>query len=228
MARERKLNVYNSDKMFNLAFLPKEEENYTVVDHLSAETVKAHLLEHAEEQDEFLKERDGVSYRIEDADDRDDELIQLLFEYGGHITYVAHGIIPAPVVELLARNRRYASPVYVYKGDYMLPEIENIQQVSAGSKVSIEVNVTPLLTPFELMSSLADLMFSVDIVKLRFVSAEDWTGESKYEFFNEIRDALSGWKMGIVMVTENEKEQGYLEKRKAEDSAKRKGSRVWE
>lgn len=228
MSRQRRLNVYNSDKMFNLSFLPKSEDNYTLVTSDSAEEIKQHLKEHASEQDEFLKERDDVSYLIEDTEDRDDELVQLLFEYGGHVTYLAHSMIPAPVIELLARNRRYATPAYRFKDDYTVLEAENVQQVSAGAKVTVRVDVTHLITPFDVMSAMADLMFSVDTVEFRFLSGEDWTPEEKYDFFNEIRDALSGWKMGIVFVTENEEEQEYLEKRKADDSAKRKGSRVWE
>jgi len=80
------------------------------------------------------------------------------------------------------------------------------------------------VTAYDIMISLSDLVFDIDNLIIEF-NSENY--EKEYKLFNNIRDALSGWKIGIVFLSSSEEEKEYMLEHKAVDEKLKKSSTVW-
>lgn len=245
MGRTRRLNVYNSDKIFNLTFTNNRRLNdFISVNPVNQDELLEELEAYDKTQDDLVKIRTDKKYLIARNPVINDRLIALIFKYGAEIVYFSamsdrSGVqIPVYITELLAKNVRNAYLVVPYRKEYTQKEIESIQRASTSCQVTITVEIEyGVTTPYEVMRALFPLAFDIDKVELTFQGGNpkdpdyDKHGylqpKLMYDFFDEVRNALSGWKMGIVMEANTDEALEYLENRKAFDYSQKKGSRVW-
>jgi len=251
MARKRRLNIGNTDRVFNLTLVDKSDFDYSVVTTQTQDEITKHIEQQAKESG-LLAERDDKHYLIFKSPLANDSLNQNLFRYGGQVTYYSDGVVPYPIVQLLSENRKFSKVCYQFKKQYDIEEIKNVNLVAMAGTVVLDLPIVySQMTPYQVLVSLFDLRYKVDRVELAFpaLSVEDVEGnpslrefyiqsesdsatyelksEYKYEFFDEIRDSLSSWKMNVFLICDNEKDHKRLAKLQEVDSKKRKGSSIW-
>lgn len=222
MAKKKRLNVYNSQKMFNLTLrepIVREKvtlENYDIFDKVITEFIEG--------QDEFIPERDDKEYRVYYNQEIPYEFILKLVDYGGIVEIITDESLPISLIDKMVSFPRNCFVTYTFKEEYTEKEISNIQQSSAGLKTSIYIETDDSVDSYTILTSLADIPFIIDQVIIRY-RGHDY--DIEYEMFNDIRDALSGWKMSIVFETWDKKQKKYMTKRKEVDEKIRKSSTVW-
>lgn len=221
--RKKRLNVLNTQRIFNLNLI--ENNDYVlVVDYLNYESVWNTLKAHIDSQDDIIPDRNGISYEIRYTDGIDYGFIMDVLNYGASIDMRTSDTIPEPIIDLMARNSKFSHATYDFKPKYSTEEVNNIQQASSAVDVDIAMTADDNTRGYDIMISMSDVVFSVDSLII------DYTGESlvkEYELFNEIRDALSGWKIGIVFKVGSEEEKNYMNSRKDVDEKLKKSSTVW-
>lgn len=245
MGRKRRLNVYNSDKIFNLDFTNNRRmDEYISVNPVNQQELLDELEAYDKTQDDLVKLRTDKKYLITKNPVISDRLIKLIFQYGDDVVYysamttTSKVTVPVYITTLLALNVHNSHLIVPYRNHYTQPELDSIQQASASCPVTITIPIKhKITTPYDVMVALYPLAFSIDKVELTFEKGDpkdpnyDKHGylkpELMYDFFDEVRNALSGWKMGIVMEANTDEALDYLTDRKAYDKSQRKGSRVW-
>lgn len=227
MARQRRLIIGNADKIFNLEFEHQEErEEYIDVLPDNTKKIKEELRELAD-MSEGLPIRDGNKYIIFHTAMMDDELVELLFRYGGEVIYYTNSIAPSHVLELVAENRYTSSVMYALSSGIDYGRADNIEIASSAGKVSIDI-LADDVTPFEIIVALDKIKYAVDTVYLYFDKlTHEGDADAEYDYFVDLRDALANWKMNIVMIYTSEEELARLEYRKNTDSKIRKSTTVW-
>ena len=232
---KKRLNVLNSSKVFNLNLKLKSELDFIRVNESNYKEIwKSIKSSHDNDIEDILSKRDNHHYVLFDTGSYfiDSSFVQDLFYKGGFVSYYTQNKIPDNVRLLLASNRHTSEAIYLFKPQYSVDEIRNIDFVAVGSKVKIDLPVKIKdNTPFIIMNSLADLAFKVDEIQLVFskydANGNKVTSYDKYNTITSIRDALSGWKMEILLLADNQDELDTLQNLKDKDSAKRKGLTVW-
>lgn len=222
--RKKRLNVLNTQKIFNLSVVDKND--YTL-DIKSDNYIKEweSLQEHIKEQDDMLPDRNGISYDLYYDGNYDFSFIRDVVEYGGMVNIITSDVMPDPLIDLMARNDKFSHATYLFKTSYTTREINNIRQAASAVDVNIVMRTNgDDVTAYDIMISLSDLVFDVDNLIIEF-NSEDY--EKEYKLFNNIRDALSGWKIGIVFLSSNEEEKEYMLEHKAVDEKLKKSSTVW-
>lgn len=221
--RKKRLNVLNTQRIFNLTLI---EKNDYVLDVSEDNYMSAwdKLAEHISQQDDLIPDRDGISYSIHYTSGIDYGFLVDALNYGANINIVTEGIIPEPLIDVMAHNDKVSHATYIFKPKYTTSEINNIQQAASAVDVDIVMDAYDTTRGYDIMISLSDVVFSVDNLIIHY------KGDSldrEYELFNEIRDALSGWKIGIVYSVSSEIEKDYMNSRKKVDERLKKSSTVW-
>ena len=222
MAKAKRLNVYNSQKIFNFKIREPLVRKKVTIDNYK-EVDKA-LLQFIGEQDEFIPERDSEEYRVYYNPDMPYDFLIRLIDYGGLVEVITTSSLPISLIDKMVSFPRNCFVTYTVKDEYTEKEIMNIQQSSAGLKTSIYIETDDDVDSYTILTSLADIPFIIDQVIIRY-RGHDYG--IQYEMFNDIRDALSGWKMAIVFETWDKKQRKYMIKRKEVDEKIRKSSTVW-
>ena len=219
---KKRLNILNSQKVFN--FQIRSPLIRTQVNINNYQDYEQYIQEFINEQDEFITDRDEVEYSLVYNQLMPYEFILSMIEYGGKVEVVTNESLPISLIDRMARFPRNCYITYLFKDEYTQKEIENIQQASAGLKISILLQADDSTDAYQVLTSLADIPFIIDQVIIQY-NGTDYGIE--YELFNDIRDALSGWKMAIIFETNNKKQKEYMLKRKEVDENIRKSSTVW-
>lgn len=227
MARERRLTIGNADKIFNLNFEHvSERDGYIDILPSNAKKVKLELLQ-LEEDAEGLPIRDANKYILYHSTSLDDELVELIFRYGGEAIYYTDSIVPARVMELIAENRYTASAMYSYNQGFSMERALNVSTTFSAGKTLLDIPAQGL-TPFDILVELDKIKYSADGV---YFYLEDLSKagdyQAEYDWFVGLRDALSNWRMNIYMLYNTEEELTGLFELKERDSAIRKSSTVW-
>ena len=227
MARERRLTIGNADKIFNLNFEHVSERN-SYIDVLPSNSKKIKVeLKQLQEESEGLPLRDDNKYIIYHSATLDDELVELIFRYGGEAIYYTDTIVPSRVMELIAENRYTASAMYSYSDGFSIDRALNVATTFSAGKTLLDIPAQDLTT-FDILVELDKIKYSADGVYFYLEDlskAGDYIAE--YEWFVGLRDALSNWRMNIYMLYNTEEEREGLFELKERDSAIRKSSTVW-
>lgn len=222
MARKKRLNVLNSQKIFNLNIVPRKND-YVDVYPDNYKGILQSLKDDKSTQDPILKERNGVEYRVFYDDSYDYEFYTLLVEVSENFLLVSNTSIPVTLIDLLSSYPRFAQVMYLFTKEYTQNQIDNILQASAGVKVSILYS-TDSSNGFILKRSLYPLKYSANELVIHWIGDNY---EEEYELFTSIRNALSGWGIVITIEYKNDEEREYLFKRKEEDAEIKQSSYVW-
>lgn len=250
--RKKRLNIHNTDKMFNLAFLERKKDEFTYVNKFTAPSIKDSL-QGLKGNDSIITVRDDKSYIVYQEVMQDDGLIRDVFTYGGFVSYYTEGTIPYHIVELLNMNRKNSRVVVKAKSNYTYSEIQSIARASMSATVVVDAPVVYGVTDYTLLiAGLSRLRYRVDRLELVFppLNSTEYKhavslnknvkkyyykegnkyylkSDYKYNTFNLIRNACSHWKVYIFMVVDNEADFTRLNKLKSKDEATRKGSISW-
>ena len=221
--RKKRLNVLNTQRIFNLTLVDKNDyvldidsSNYSIY----WEKLKVHI----DNQDDIIPDRDGISYAIHYTDNIDYGFILDVLNYGADINVITSSTIPEPIIDAMAHNDKVSHATYKFKNKYTTSEVSNIQQSSSAVDVDITMEANDSTRGYDIMVSLSDVVFSVDNLIINYVGSDL---DREYELFNEIRDALSGWKIGIVFSVNSEEEKDYMDSRKNVDEKLKKSSTIW-
>lgn len=222
MARKKRLNVLNSQKIFNLNIVPRKTD-YVDVYPDNYKSILNKLKKDKVNQDPILKERNGIEYRVFYDSSYEYEFYTLLVEVSENFLLVSDTQIPITLIDLLSSYPRYAQVMYLFTEEYTDSQIDNILQASAGVKVSILYS-TDSSNGFILKRSLYPLKYSANELVIHW---ENGNYDEEYELFTNIRNALSGWGIVITIEYKNDEEREYLYKRKKEDAEIKQSSYVW-
>lgn len=227
MARERRLIIGNADKIFNLNFEHVDErKEYIDILPSNALQVKSDLTQLRDDSD-GLPIRDGNKYIIYHTSNMDDELVELVFRYGGECIYYTDTVVPYRVSELISENRYTSEAMYAYGNGFDDTRSLNVGKTFAAGKTALDIPVGDL-TAYDILMELDHLKYSADTVYF-YLEEQSKQGDYNYEYewFVDLRDALANWKMNIIMIYNTEEELDGLFKLKERDSAIRKSSTVW-
>lgn len=222
--RKKRLNVLNSQKIFNLEVrdmpqgvkLVRDEDKQGLYDKLS---------KYLEEQSkELIVEKLDDYYLIEYQEGDDLNLYQVLISTVDKFTVKTSVPLPLILLDLLAGSPKIVDVVYTLSALEQPNIVDNAIQAYAGTKVSILFETTQHYSSLRVRELLYKVKFNVNELVIRW---EDDNYENEYEFFNTLRNPLSGWGIVIVIESKNKKEADYLLKRKAKDSSIKQSYRVW-
>lgn len=222
MARKKRLNVLNSQKIFNLNIVPRDY-SYVPVTPDNYNDIFKELELFSKEQDPIIKNRNGIKYIVYYDKLYDFSFYKYLVELSDSFLLVTDDIIPVTLIDLLSSYPRIVQARYIFNSEFTDGIIENIIQTSAGIKVSILYN-TDSDSSFSLKRGLYPLKYSANEVIIRW---ESTNYENEYSFFTGIRNALSGWGIVITIEYNTIEERDYLLKRKKEDAEIKQSSYVW-
>lgn len=221
-----KLNIKNSRNMFNLALIDREEFNdYTLVDETNLEKIKSELME-LEEEDDLLNPRNETVYKFKEGTTPNDlELLELLFKRGRGMIYQStiHRELPQHILVMLGKFRHTS---YVEINLDSLIEDEdamNIDKIAAVTRVVLTVD-EDVWDTYDLINELSRVRYIIDKVIFHTDTKDAFT---QYDYFDAVRDALSGWKMYINFVYNSPEEYGIMASKAQADENARKGRRVW-
>ena len=222
--RKKRLNVLNSQKIFNLEVrdmpqgvkLVREKDKQELYDKLS---------KYLEEQSkELIVEKLDDYYLVEYQEGDDLNLYQVLINTVDKFTVKTSTALPLILLDLLAGSPKIVDVVYTLSALEQPNIVDNAIQAYAGTKVSILFETTQHYSSLRVRELLYKVKFNVNELIIRW---EDDNYENEYEFFNTLRNPLSGWGIVIVIESKNKKEADYLLKRKAKDSSIKQSYRVW-
>ena len=222
MARKKRLNVLNSQKIFNLNIVPRKD-NFIEVNNGNYKDIFKELENFSKEQDPILKERNGLSYIVRYNRLYDFSFYKHLVELSDNVLLISKEVVPVTIIDLLSSYPRVAQVMYEFDSGFTDKLIENIIQASAGVKVSILYN-TDSDNGFILKKGLYPLKYSANELIIHW-NSKDF--EKEYDFFTSIRNALSGWGIVITIEYTTIEERDYLIKRKEEDAEIKQSSYVW-
>lgn len=223
----KRLIINNSQKIFNLSLedIHKRDEYIQVVPS-NYTSIKKELRELADETEDFII-RNDKKYLIYQTNNIDDELVELIFNYGDEVIYYTNTVAPTHIIEKVARNRYTSSIMYSLLSPMDYERALNIQEASTAGKVSMDIYLSGDMKPFDVITSLAKVRYAVDAVYIDFNREIYDTHEKEYHYFNELRDPMSAWKMNVIMIYKTQSEYDDLAERAKIDRKKRVISTVW-
>jgi len=239
MVREKRLNIGNSDKHYNINLMKsKDIEEKLKVHRLNEKRIESEM-DTLESRSRHLPLRDAKEYLIYQEKYTNDRLIRKIISHGGSVSYYTTSIVPYYVLKQLA-NHTESEVIYSIKPEYTDREKENIQLSYMATKVIIDCPmVIPDMSPYDLLFALHDLKTNVDKVQLSFPPLAEIADRHKeyyelrngkyyvkphykYMFFKYIQHSLSLWKMNIWIIADDDIDYGEM--RRIVDKAKRKRS----
>lgn len=250
--RDKRLNVHNTDKMFNLRFFLRDKNDIVKVSILNREAIRKDM-QSLKEESTLIPKRDTKTYIIFQEVMQDDALVQDIFNHGGFVTYYSDGNIPYHIVKLLHKNKKTSRVMVLIKSTYGYEEIRDIALTSMSGTVCVDVPIVYGVSDYtQVVAGLSDIRYRVDRVELSFppLTEKEYNkaveintnvrkyykkkegkyylkSEYKYNFFNYIRNACSHWKMYLYLLCDNEQDLKKLTALKEKDEAHRKGAYTW-
>lgn len=230
MAKQKRLNIYNSNRYFNIHLIFREDVGGMIfVNKLNEDELLASMELLHNQSMNGINKRDTNHYIIFNGDDNNDKLIKRLFEHGGTVDFYTETVVPFYVIEHLSKRLNSRAIFYIRK-EFTQREIENVQLTFTACPVVIDVPVVlPDTNPYDLLFSLHDLKTNVDRVQIAFPRLKEeelserhkqyyykegdyyyLKAKHKYAFFKYIQTSLSIWAMNIDIVCENQKDYDTL------------------
>lgn len=243
--RQKKLNVGNTDRHFNINLVNQEEEPLVkLVEEKDKEQLTQHLAS-LSKRSRRLNVVDEQHYKVDYTTYMDDYLFSELCKHGGYIDFHTDNLAPYYVIQQLS-TRPACHISYAMQYPFTREQKHNMELAFTATETVIEVDVAlPNLSPYTLLFELHDLKTNVDKVVLNFPLVEgeciaepyrelyqpcgnkyQLTAEARYRFFKYIQDPLSIWCMNIYLNCEDsnmyEELSGYVKADKEKrSSAKR-------
>lgn len=230
MARQKVLNIHNTDRMFNCNLTTiQAESNLTKVTRLNEKEIEQEMDKLKAESGRFNK-RNNKSYLLFKERYPNDTLQEKIFNHGGYIYYYTDNRVPIPVINQLASVPQ-SEIVYKCKKDHTIEDVINVQLASMATKVSIDVPIVlPDINIYDYLFSLYPLRYHVDKVRISFPALrEDEIQERhrefyvfyngmyhlkskyKYDCFRYLQEPLSTWKMNIWLICDSKKDKKMIE-----------------
>ncbi|AEW47172.1 hypothetical protein BCP78_0165 [Bacillus phage BCP78] len=230
MARKKGLNVYNTDRTFNINLTTKQEESkFVKVTRLNEKEIEREMDKLKEESARFSK-RNDKTYLLFKQRYPNDTLHSKIFNHGGSIKYYSDGRVPIPVINQLAGVPQ-SEVIYRCKKDYTAEDVMNVHLASMATSVVVDVPIVlPDINIYDYLFSLHPLRYHVDKVRISFPALrEDEIQERhkkyyifyngmyhlkakyKYQCFCHLQEPLSTWKMNIWLVCDSKKDKQMIE-----------------
>lgn len=244
-ARTKRLNIYNTDRYFNINLMKRSDITEKIkVNRLNEKTVEAEMDELASKSPSRFALRDDKAYILYQELYTNDTLIAKVLKHGGSVSYYTDTVVPYYVLKDLAKNLT-SEVVYPTKPSYSHKEIENIQQSFMACPVIIDCPVVlPDMSPYDVLFALHPLKTNVDKVQISFPCLQpdefqarheryyhkvgnhyELLPKYKYEFFKYVQTSLSIWAMNIWLVCDSDEDYNavneYIEKEQAKRTASR-------
>lgn len=249
MARRKRLNIHNTDKVFNLTIVQQYEQgNEVVVTLENIQEINEGIQDRLAKQGK-LKSRDNTHYIVRYAENFTMDALSPLIQYGGSYTLETKKGVSEEYLPLLAENRKNGRVSFVLQDKYSFEQVQTIVRFSEVLTVSMVI----LLKAGEpksgaIIRALSQLRYRIDKVELSFptITKEEYralsdreclyeldnglyvpTVDYKYHMFSELRNACSFWKMNLIMRAHSETEYEKLVELADVDKAVRKGNLTW-
>ena len=237
MARQRRLNIFNSDRIHNLNLTTKQEEaNFTKVTRLNEKKIEQEMDQLKEKSTRFNK-RNKKRYLIYKERYGNDTVQDKIFNHGGYISYYTTDRIPIPVIGRLAAIPQ-SEAIFLCKKDFSLEEVRNVHLASMATKVTIDVPIVlPDMNVYDYLFSLYPLRYHVDKVNISFPALSEKEIQErhkpfyifyngmyhlkaiyKYQCFQYLREPLSTWKMNIWLVCDSKQDLHKVEEMVRKDN----------
>jgi len=237
MARQRRLNIFNSDRIHNLNLTTKQEEaNFTKVTRLNEKKIEQEMDQLKEKSTRFNK-RNKKRYLIYKERYGNDTVQDKIFNHGGYISYYTTDRIPIPVIGRLAAIPQ-SEAIFLCKKDFSLEEVRNVHLASMATKVTIDVPIVlPDMNVYDYLFSLYPLRYHVDKVNISFPALSEKEIQErhkpfyvfyngmyhlkatyKYQCFQHLREPLSTWKMNIWLVCDSKQDLHKVEEMVRKDN----------
>lgn len=222
--RKKRLNVLNSQKIFNLEVRERAKE-ITKVSNSNKAVVYKELTDFLDSQkEELVPERIDIHYVVEYDKVDDLNFYQALVDSVDKFTVVTKETLPLMLLDLLAGSPKVADVVYDIEALEQPDIVENAMQAYAGTRVSILYSVDKRYSSFKIRQLLYKVKFNVNELIVHWEGSDY---EKEYDFYTELRNPLSGWGIVIAIETTEQEEAEYLLKRKAIDSDVKQSYHVW-
>jgi hypothetical protein len=230
MARQKVLNIHNTDRMFNLNLTTvQDESNFIKVTRINEKAIEKEMDRLQEESGRFNK-RNNKRYLLFKQRYPNDTLQEKVFNHGGYVYYYTDSRVPIPVINQLASVPQ-SEVVFMCKKDHNLEDVINVQLASMATKVSIDVPIVlPDINIYDYLFALYPLRYHVDKVRISFPALrEDELQERhkefyvfyngmyhlkskyKYDCFRYLQEPLSTWKMNIWLICDSKKDKKMIE-----------------
>jgi hypothetical protein len=230
MARQKVLNIHNTDRMFNLNLTTVQETtNFIKVTRINEKDIEKEMDKLKADSGRFNK-RNNKSYLLFKQRYPNDTLQTKIFDHGGYIYYYSDGRVPIPVINQLASVPQ-SEVVYLCKKEHKLDDVINVQLASMATKVSIDVPVVlPDINIYDYLFALYPLRYHVDKVRISFPPLREeeiqdrhkefyvfyngmyhMKSKYKYDCFRHLHEPLSTWKMNIWLVCDSKRDKKMIE-----------------
>ncbi|WNO29875.1 hypothetical protein [Bacillus phage SDFMU_Pbc] len=230
MARQKSLNIHNTDRLFNLNLTTKQDEIRSIkVTQLNEKEVEKEMNALKGDSHRFNK-RNDKTYLIFKQRYNNDTLQEKIFDHGGFIKYYTQDRVPLPVISKLAATPQ-SEVIFYCKKEHTHEDVKNVQLASMATQVVIDVPIVlPDINVYDYLFSLYPLRYHVDKVRISFPSLTEqeiqdrhkpyyvfYNGryhlKSKYKYFcfQHLQDPLSTWKMNIWLVCDSKKDMRNVE-----------------
>lgn len=249
MSRKKRLNIHNTDRVFNMQIVEGyNQKPMQFINKRNEVEIVSDIKKYAGTQGLLIR-RDNNHYHMF-LSQVSYSTLETVSTYAGLFTLVIDKKVDKDTLALLAKNRKNGRAVSTLKEDYSFEEVQEIVRIS--EVISITMDVHPLLgdtSPNAVIIALSNVRYRVDKVQLVFqpvlttfleknpsiqpyyVKKHGNLSQPKinkvYDFFSELRDACSHWKMNILIEVNNKNEKEQLEKLRDIDMTVRKGSSAW-
>lgn len=230
MARQKVLNIHNTDRMFNLNLTTKQDEaTFIKVTRINEKEIEREMDNLKKESARFNR-RNKKHYMLYKQRYADDTVQDKVFNHGGYVYYYTTDRVPVPVINKLASVPQ-SEVIYFCKKHHTLEDVQNVQLASMATKVSIDVPIVlPDINVYDYLFSLYPLRYHVDKVKISFPALREneiqdrhrpfyifYNGmyhlksKYKYDCFRFLQEPLSTWKMNIWLVCDSKKDKKMIE-----------------
>lgn len=241
MTRRRSLNVHNTDRLFNLNLITKQEESrFIKVTTINESEIEKEMDEMKRLSGRFNK-RDNKQYLIYKQRYSNDTVQEKVINHGGFIYYYTNDRVPVPVINQLAGVPN-SEIIYFCQKEYTLEDVKNVQLASMATQVTIDVPIVlPDINPYDYLFALYPLRYHVDKIKISFPALrEDEIQERhkkyyylfdgayhlkskyKYECFRHLQEPLSTWKMNLWLVCDSREDLKMVEDKVSKDNKRYK------
>lgn len=247
--RVKRLNIYNTDRYFNINLMKKEDITSKIkVTRFNEEEIEKEMDKLASESVDTpigrLDKKNNKSYLLYQERYTNDRLIQKLLKHGGSVSYYTDTIVPYYIVEQISKNLT-SEVIYPTKKHYTNREIENVQLAFTACPVTIDCPVVlPDTSPYDVLFALHPLKTNVDKIQISFprLTEEEISirhkefyhkvgnyyevrPECKYKFFKFVQTSLSIWAMNIWLVCDNDKDYEAIDRFVQKEKSKRSMNR---
>lgn len=241
--REKKLNIGNSDRKFNINLMFKSDiENKIKVNILNEKDIEEGMDILNSKSTRFLL-KDDKEYILYQEKYTNDNVIKKVIDHGGKISYYTNSIVPYYVIKQLSMNLN-SEVIFLIRDRFTDRERENVEMCHMATKVIIDYPVMLGETnPFDALFSLHDLKANVDDIQISFPILKDISSkqekyyykgkdnkyrvrpESKYHYFRFLQNSLSIWAMNIYLMCDCEDDYTTIQKYIDRDKPGRRKSR---